>query len=430
MYYDLFVLAILIYFTIRGAMKGVIWQVAGLAGIILCFMFADGISAAVGPHVQLQEPLNSWVVLFGAYIFFSFIAFGIARLMNEWVEKAQLKEFNRHLGAIFGFIKGVALCMIMTFLIVTVSADARTALKDSRSGYYSAHIMNRLHPIMPEALHTALNDYIHALDFDEYDLPPVHDHDHDHDVLPPGTTMLGQPATIPNSNQNVSTTTSGDFWSQLRGKLTSEAQRVVASALAQQTDGQSQSQLEQSLLQLIQSTPTSELPQLQRELLNAGAQNLDGYLAQKLGYQPGTNTTGTNSTTTPSTNTSTNSSSTGVFPTWPQTSTQPKQPAIDPLEQIIGELAKAYPSQPGMADQLRQAVEGLPKEVGVGVYADLKADFFQQQDPDPQTTRFTPFEVRVMRQLSFKGISTNQLSVEWQQRLQQAMARLNSGGAL
>lgn len=427
MYYDLFVLAILIYFTIRGAVKGVIWQIAGLAGIILCFMFADGISAAVGPHVQLQEPLNSWVVLFGAYVFFSFIAFGIARLMNEWVEKAQLKEFNRHLGAIFGFIKGVTLCMIMTFLIVTVSADARTALKDSRSGYYSAHIMNRLHPIMPEALHTALNDYIHALDFDEYDLPPIHDHDHDHDVVPTDTTLLGQPATIPNSNQNVTTTT-GDFWSQLRGKLTSEAQRVVASALSQQTNGQSQTQLEQSLLQVIQNTPTSELPQLQRELLNAGSQNLDSYLAQKLGYQPGTNTTtdtNTNTTTQPTTN-----NNGGVFPTWPSTNTQPQQPAVDPLDQLIADLAKAYPSQPGMADQLRQAVDGLPKDVGVGVYADLKADFFQQQDPDPGTTRFTPFEVRVMRQLSFKGINTNQLSVEWQQRLQQAMARLNNGGAL
>jgi uncharacterized membrane protein required for colicin V production len=72
MWYDCLAVAILAYTTIRGAMKGVIWQIAAIAGIVLCFVFSESISAAAGPYVHLDPPLNNWVVMIGAYLVFSF----------------------------------------------------------------------------------------------------------------------------------------------------------------------------------------------------------------------------------------------------------------------------------------------------------------------------------------------------------------------
>ncbi len=124
MWYDAVVVAILLFTTVRGAMRGVIWQLAGLAGLVVCVVFAESISAAASPYVALQEPLNEWVVMFVAYLGFSFLAFGLARLMQEAIDKAELKEYDRHLGAVFGLIKGVAFCLVLTFFIVTVSENA------------------------------------------------------------------------------------------------------------------------------------------------------------------------------------------------------------------------------------------------------------------------------------------------------------------
>src|SRR5688500_18576502 len=160
MWYDAIVIGILAYTTIRGAMKGVIWQIAAIAGVVLCLVFAESISAAAGPYVRLEPPLNNWVVMLGAYLVFSFISFALAKLLTEWLDKIKFGEFNRHLGALFGFVKGAVICLVLTFFIVTVSDSAREMLRNSRSGRVAAIVMDRLHPVMPERLHEALNKYI------------------------------------------------------------------------------------------------------------------------------------------------------------------------------------------------------------------------------------------------------------------------------
>ena len=109
MWYDVLVLAILIFFTVRGAAKGMVWQLAGIVGIVACFIFADAISAFAGPYVQLEPPLNTWVILFGAYIVFTFLAFLLAGRIEEYLTRVKLKEFDKHLGAVFGFTNGLCL---------------------------------------------------------------------------------------------------------------------------------------------------------------------------------------------------------------------------------------------------------------------------------------------------------------------------------
>ena len=162
MWYDLIVLAILGYFALRGAARGLLTQLASIGAIIVCLVFAESISAAFGPMVKLDPPLNNWVVMFGAYLVCSFIAFGLARVLTDWVERAKLDSFNQHLGAIFGLLKGVVLCLVMTFFLVTLSPASRAALSNSRSAYAAAYIMDRIHPIMPARLNEALAKYLHV----------------------------------------------------------------------------------------------------------------------------------------------------------------------------------------------------------------------------------------------------------------------------
>ena len=159
MWYDLFIAAILVFAAFRGAQRGAIFQVAAIASVVLCFVFAEAISAAVGPAVPLKAPLNNWVVMVAAYLVFSFASFGFARVLERWVEKAGMREFNRHVGGALGLVKGAVLALVITFFAVTLSPKSRALLADSRSGHLAADVIRGIHPVMPENLQRALDNY-------------------------------------------------------------------------------------------------------------------------------------------------------------------------------------------------------------------------------------------------------------------------------
>ncbi len=175
MWYDILTVAILGYSTLRGAMKGIVWQLAVIAAIVLCFAFSDPLSLKVSPYIPVDPPLNRWLTMLCLYLGFSFVSFIVARQLRDWIEKARFVEYDRHIGALFGFCKGVIICMVLTFFVVTLSEDARGQILRTYSGHAAAVIMDRLHPVMPAELHEVLAPYIHQLDQPDLDLQHAHE---------------------------------------------------------------------------------------------------------------------------------------------------------------------------------------------------------------------------------------------------------------
>ncbi|WP_437202165.1 CvpA family protein [Planctomicrobium sp. SH664] len=423
MWYDVLCVGVLLFFTLRGAARGVIWQIAGIAGIVLCFVFGNGISAAVGPYIRLESPLNHWVALFIAYLGFSFCCFGLGRALTGWMEKNQLKEFNQHLGAVFGLVKGVILCLVMTFLLVTVSSDMRAKLIDSHTGRYSAIIMDRLHPVMPEKLHDALAKYIHQLDHDGLDLDHRHDHDHDHEVVPNtngSSPYLGTPTQFPQTQQPVATPTSSPLWSQLRGALSDQAQQVVSKTLDAAQDPQTRAKLEQDLLNLWNSVPAQDRAALQQQIINGGTTQLQNYLNQRL--QPVTSTP-QSIPVPPIAN-----SAPVQTPAQPTTTPAPTAPSAgDRQAALIREIASAYSTIPnirqGIERDIADKIAGLPESLAIAVLDDWNADAWSRpSDPDPQTTNQSTIEQRILRQLQLSGLTLDRLAPAIQQRLRAAQS--------
>lgn len=162
--FDLFIAAILLVTTIRGAAKGVAWQLAGIAALVLCFLFATPLSLSLAPMIKLDPPLNRWVAMLAIYLVFSFGTFAVARGFREALEKAKFVEFDRHLGALFGLFKGAIIALVITFFSVAISKQARDVILKTYTGYTAAHIMNAIDPVMPKELHAILEPYIHQLD--------------------------------------------------------------------------------------------------------------------------------------------------------------------------------------------------------------------------------------------------------------------------
>ncbi|OAI56118.1 hypothetical protein AYO47_09270, partial [Planctomyces sp. SCGC AG-212-M04] len=344
MWYDIAVLGVLVFCMARGASRGFIFQLATIAGIVLCLMFAETFSGIVGPHISLQPPLNEWVTMFGAYLFFSFIAFGAARMLTKGIEEAGLKEYNSHLGAVFGLAKGVVVCLVATFFLATLDAT-HNVIANSKSGYYAAVTMQKIHPIMPEKLHDSLNRYIHSLD----NIPgvgPIHeDHIVDPNVgladaikdaakavdekignpfmtgpsSPPPTpqpsdpwgyrpttnTVISQPArsndvsSIPlgarspaqprqSATQPQGTVDSTDFWNQVRGALGTQARQALAETL-ENMDPNTRQQLQHQILESLKNTRSEDLPKLEGQIIRSTANALPGLFSQWIGSKTTTN---------------------------------------------------------------------------------------------------------------------------------------------
>ncbi|MBT5019387.1 MAG: CvpA family protein [Planctomicrobium sp.] len=408
MWYDILVLAILIYFTVRGAAKGMVWQLAGIAGIVICFVFADAISAAAGPYVSLEPPLNNWVILFGAYVVFTLISYVIAGRITEFLAKVKLKEFDKHLGAVFGFVKGVILCLIITFLAVTMSEDAREALKDSRSGVAAARIVRTLHPylpILPAKLVDALEKYIHLLDEDGMHEHYADDHDHFSDVK--NASNSNDNGDVIPSNQSNST-----LLTQLTQLVSVQTQESLVGALQNESDPQTQNTLLQKLVTVLQDVPIEKRSQIEREFQlwsQQGSQVLLGQLKDVLQVS--------NSTTEVIPN------SDPILPNSTAPPIIPNNPVVarSEIDSIRKQIVSAYTADETARLEFEKQIEGflgtLPDNVYLGVLQDWNADIWSLPDPDRKTSGQSTLEERIVRQLEVAGISISSLKPEMQQRL-------------
>ena len=162
--YDLFLLAVLAVCTLYGGWKGMIWQLASLASIILSAVVASRFGGALAPYISHHTPWNRFLAMLVLYAGTSLAIWLAFRPVAVFINRLQLKEFDRQLGALLGAAKGVLLCVVITFFTVMLSEPARQAVLHSRSGYYVALFTNRAVPILPEEVRTVLGRYLQELD--------------------------------------------------------------------------------------------------------------------------------------------------------------------------------------------------------------------------------------------------------------------------
>jgi len=188
--YDLFMLFVLVAATILGAWKGMAWQIASAASLIVSYAVALHFSPRIAHLFGDQEPLNRFIAMFVLYLGTSIAIWLAFRVVRGFLDRVRLQEFDRQMGALFGLAKGVLLCVAITFFAVTLSARARGLVLESRSGQYIALLLDRAHSVMPREIHDVLGPYLHQLE-EELDAEPQRE-------------RQSQPATIPAGEQPAS----------------------------------------------------------------------------------------------------------------------------------------------------------------------------------------------------------------------------------
>ena len=162
--YDLFMIIILAAAVIWGAWKGLAWQLASLASIVLSYIvalyFRQPLAGLLSQQVELTPPLDVGLSMLILFLGTSLVVWVGFNLVSEAITKVKLKEFDRQVGALLGLAKGVLLCTVITLFAVTiVSNDQREQIYKSRSGYYISVLLKKVEPVLPTEVQDRLEPY-------------------------------------------------------------------------------------------------------------------------------------------------------------------------------------------------------------------------------------------------------------------------------
>ena len=162
--YDFLMIAVLFLCTLFGAWKGMAWQLAALASLLVSGIVAMRLSGPIAPYFGAVSPWNRCIAMLLRYVGTSLVIWLLFNLVSGFISRLRLKEFDRQLGGVFGAIKGLLWCVVITFFAVTLSEPARQGVLKSYSGYYIAVLTHRAAPLLPPEVRAVLGKYIAELD--------------------------------------------------------------------------------------------------------------------------------------------------------------------------------------------------------------------------------------------------------------------------
>ena len=158
--FDFVVIGILALMAIRGGLSGLVGQVVSLASIVVGWIVAARCNVLFGPLLPLEEPWNRYaamILLFvGVWIGFRLLHAMICGVLKKW----QIKEFDRQLGALVGLLKGIFVCMVITFFAVSLSEVTRSYVLASKSGHYLALLIDKTGALIPADMSKRLSAQI------------------------------------------------------------------------------------------------------------------------------------------------------------------------------------------------------------------------------------------------------------------------------
>jgi membrane protein required for colicin V production len=163
--YDILVLIVLALTTLLGAIKGFAWQVASLTALFASYLVAYKFRVAVAAWLPIAAPMNTLVAMLVLYATCSMAIWFLFHQIRKVIDRMKLKEFDKQLGALFGFLKGALLCVVVTlFAIALLGERERDAILGSHTGRWIVRGLDRVQSVVPDELHELVNPLLKRID--------------------------------------------------------------------------------------------------------------------------------------------------------------------------------------------------------------------------------------------------------------------------
>jgi membrane protein required for colicin V production len=144
---DVFFTIVILFMTIKAIIRGFVSEFMGLAGIGLGVLLGVLFSSLLGNFISENFGHSNWnqVIAFLIIFLVSYVLIKVFENgLNALVDKINLDKLDKSLGLFFGIIEGIALVMIMVF-IIEVQPLINTEKVEADSWY-----IQTIHKFMPD----------------------------------------------------------------------------------------------------------------------------------------------------------------------------------------------------------------------------------------------------------------------------------------
>lgn len=151
---DFLLLIPIVWLCIRGFGKGLIIELATLAGLALgilaAYYFVDDLQGLIKQYFSFNETGTRIVAYIIIFLFVMLIMFIIGKLVEKSIDLVALGWLNKVLGAVVGIAKGIVLVCIVLFVIEKFDPSQKVIKPDvkQKSMFYQP-AMDLVHYVVP-----------------------------------------------------------------------------------------------------------------------------------------------------------------------------------------------------------------------------------------------------------------------------------------
>ena len=153
-------LGLLVTTGVLGYFKGIVWQIAWIAGICLSSFVAMQFSAELAPLIGQPPPWNRLLAMLGLYVGTSVAVWLTFRVVSTAIDAVHLSAFDHQLGLVFGLAKGGLICVVVTFFAVTMMPAYRGQITGSKSGQLVAKLIGEADRYLPPQIHETVDPFL------------------------------------------------------------------------------------------------------------------------------------------------------------------------------------------------------------------------------------------------------------------------------
>jgi membrane protein required for colicin V production len=148
--YDAAMIGVIVAGMVWGAVRGITWQLASIASLVLGYTVAQPLSGQLAPQFPGEPVVARSLAMLTVYFAVSCGTFFAAWLVRATLRRLKFEAFDRHLGMVLGGMEGALLGLVVTLFVVSLAPQTRVPIFSSPTGRVAGQVMTAVGPILPE----------------------------------------------------------------------------------------------------------------------------------------------------------------------------------------------------------------------------------------------------------------------------------------
>ena len=157
--YDAAMVGVVIGGMVWGAWRGIVWQLASIASLVLGYTVAHTASDGLAARFPGDPIVARGLAMVVIYACVSGGVFFAAWMIRATLRKLQFEAYDRHLGMVLGGVEGALVGMVVTLFVVSLAPTSRGPIFNSPSGKVVGTVMSALGPVLPSEARDVLKPF-------------------------------------------------------------------------------------------------------------------------------------------------------------------------------------------------------------------------------------------------------------------------------